>query len=145
MSDDQPRLRTRARVACLAALQTLGGSASRADLVATARRDGAFTEHELTAPGRIASELSWALSALKREGLVENPARSRWQLAGPPAPERVAALRAMAHAEYLGVAAAHRTAPERPSVAPPGILVTAVSIAPPAPGGGFLARLRARR
>ena len=110
------------------ALRTLGGKASRARLMDVAHRDGGFSDRELTTPApgksrgkyesRVAYELSWALSHLKREGYVENPARAQWQIAVRPAP--------------------------RPSVAPPGLLVTAMSTAPP-PRTKLIARLRALR
>jgi hypothetical protein len=58
-------------------------------------------------------QLSWALTDLRRDGLVENPARSVWKLAGaalepaaaaveaPPERDRVARLRAMPYRDYL--------------------------------------------
>jgi hypothetical protein len=84
---------------------------------------GGFTPRELAAappPGGahkyarlIDHQLSWALTDLRRDGLVENPARSVWKLAGaalepaaaaveaPPERDRVARLRAMPYRDYL--------------------------------------------
>jgi restriction endonuclease Mrr len=58
-------------------------------------------------------QLSWALTDLKREGLVENPQRGRWRLTlppvvvvetavdDPPGRDRLGELRAMPYDEYL--------------------------------------------
>lgn len=53
--------------------------------------NGGFTDRELAAPApakatqytrRVDHELSWALTNLKRQGVVENPERGVWQLSG---------------------------------------------------------------
>lgn len=101
--DDRERreLRLRARAATLEAIRALGGEAHRSDIVRHALTEGAFTARELAAPPPPAAaakyarmveyELSWALTNLKRDALLENPARSVWRLAGAALqpPERV--------------------------------------------------------
>ena len=116
-------LRRRARTAVLNALESLGGEADRREIVERAIADGAFSERELNAAppptktGQYARqvdyELSWALTNLKREGLLENPRRSFWRLAGAaaesrpatleerPPDERLVELRQMPYREYL--------------------------------------------
>ncbi len=115
-------LRQKARVATLQALRELGGEATRADVRDQALGDGGFTTRERMVPppergaqheSLIACELSWALTNLKREGLVENPHRGVWRLApaalepDPPAtartvaPDRAAMLRTMPYRDYL--------------------------------------------
>jgi restriction endonuclease Mrr len=119
LSDLERRgLRKKARDAVLSSLRALGGEAERRLLLAHAEANGGFSERELTATARdrrlVDHELSWSLTNLRRDGLVENPRRSVWALAGaaaestaPPmpitvAPEgRVAELRAMPYREYL--------------------------------------------
>jgi hypothetical protein len=115
-------LRRKARIALLDALQTLGGSAARSDLLLRAERDGGFSERELAAPPpdkgaatyerAIDHALSWELTNLKRDGLVANPQRGTWRLAGAAAapeqpvaagvaPTRLEELRAMPYRRYL--------------------------------------------
>jgi hypothetical protein len=114
--------RMRAREAILGALRELGGSAQRSAVLDRARAAGEFTSKEIGAPPirdrgrsreRVEHELSWALTNLKRDGLVENPARNMWRLtasgrAGPEAAleqpvanERIQELRVMPYHEYL--------------------------------------------
>lgn len=120
---ERRELRRKARDATLQALAGLGGEGRRDAVRERALRDGGFTPRELAAdPPASASpsctrlvdrQLSWALTDLKRDGLVENPSRSVWRLAGAacdePAPaalagvreQRLAELRAMPYGEYL--------------------------------------------
>jgi hypothetical protein len=101
----------------------LGGQAHRDTIRERALADGGFTPRELAAaaPAAAASnyarlvehQLSWALTNLKRDGLVENPSRGVWRLAGAAleTPTRAASaavhsgrqreLEAMSYREYL--------------------------------------------
>ncbi len=109
--DDTERreLRRKAREATLAALRALGGRGPRDAIRARAIELGGFTARELSAvgversggkPGRLVDQqLSWALSDLKREGLVENPQRGTWKLTG--AALRLGELQTMPYVEYL--------------------------------------------
>jgi hypothetical protein len=123
--DDVERraVRQKARVATLEALRAIGGEARREDIRAWALAQGSFTERELAAPPPEAAgekfpslvyhDLSWALTNLKHDGLVQNPKWAVWRLtaAGEPeatsaveealAPERLAELRAMPYPTYL--------------------------------------------
>lgn len=123
--DDRERraLRLKARTATLAALRGLGGEAARDEILAIALADGGFTARELTAsppPARAVKfarmvdyQLSWTLTNLKRDGLVENPVRGVWRLTGAaleaPQPaveepiyvDRLEELRRMSYREYL--------------------------------------------
>jgi restriction endonuclease Mrr len=80
-------MRKKARATALDALQVLGGEAARADVLARALKIGRWTQRELAAPGtgrharRVDHELSWALTDLKKAGLLVNPARGVWALA----------------------------------------------------------------
>jgi hypothetical protein len=116
-------LRHRSRIAILGALESLGGEAHRSELLDRATASGAFSDRELTAAAPVAAsgkyerlvdyELSWTLTNLKREGLLENPRRSVWRLAGAaaeplapalearPGAERLTELREMPYREYL--------------------------------------------
>lgn len=116
-------LRQKARTATLDALQTLGGEARREAVRDWTLAQGGFTSRELAAPppeiaaqkysSLVAHDLSWALTNLKRDGLVENPKWSTWKLTGsaltatakPVAEavgaERLAELRAMPYTLYL--------------------------------------------
>ena len=88
MGSARQDLRARARTAVLESLRQLGGEAERPAIIEHASRAGAFTASELAQPGppskpgqtRVRYDLSWALSELKREGLVTNPRRSVWVL-----------------------------------------------------------------
>jgi hypothetical protein len=124
--DERRRLRRKARAATLEALGALGGAASRPALLSRALADGDFTVRELAAAppqaarGKYARlvdhQLAWALTGLRRDGLVDNPSRGEWRLAGaatePPATavnaplpaDRVAELRALPHREHLRTA-----------------------------------------
>jgi hypothetical protein len=109
--DDNERreLRRKARTAALAALRVLGGEGSRELIRERAVELGRFTARELSAvaaersggkAGRVVDQqLAWALSDLKRDGLVENPARGTWKLTD--AAVRLEELRQMPYAEYL--------------------------------------------
>lgn len=123
--DDAERrqLRLKTRTATLEALGSLGGEARRGAICERALADGGFTPRELAAPGpesaagkfarMVDYQLNWALTNLKRDGLVENPRWSVWRLAGaaletsPPAiddetaPDRLTQLRSMSYREYL--------------------------------------------
>lgn len=126
MSDMTPEelrdLRRKARIATLEALRAHGGRAARHDVRSHALAHGDFTHRERDAPAppkaahkfdsRLEHELAWTLTNLKREGLVSNPARSVWELAGearlrpspiaaPALPSRLDELRAMPYREYL--------------------------------------------
>jgi hypothetical protein len=121
--DERRELRRKARGALLAALGVLGGEARRSRLLERALADGGFTPLELSAPPPQAAaekytrlidhQLSWSLTDLRRDGLVENPSRSTWRLSGaaletptpavgePLAADRLTELRAMRYREYL--------------------------------------------
>lgn len=121
--EERRRLRLRARTATLEALRSLGGEARREDIRLRALADGGFTARELAAtpPEKAGAnyatlvdhQLAWALTNLKRDELVENPAWGMWRLAGAaiemPLPaeatvvdaERLARLRTMPYREYL--------------------------------------------
>ena len=123
--NDQERrdLRRKTRLATLAALRSLGGEARREAIHERALADGGFTPRELGAPPPAAAankhrrlvdhHLAWELTNLKRDGLVENPARSVWRLAGaaleapaaagdePVAPDRLSTLQALPYRAYL--------------------------------------------
>jgi hypothetical protein len=124
LDDDERReLRQKARGALLGALRALDGEALRPALLERALADGGFTPRELAAPPPEAAaggyerlvdhQLSWALTGLRRDGLVENPRRSVWRLSGaaletarpavgaPVAIDRLAELRAMPYRKYL--------------------------------------------
>lgn len=123
--DDAARreLRRKAKAATLEAIRALGGEARRSAISERALADGGFTPRELAAsPPEAAAakfdrlvdyQLSWTLTNLKRDGLVENPSRGIWRLAGAarevPAPacdepvfvDRAEELQRMAYREYL--------------------------------------------
>src|SRR4051812_2649568 len=93
LDDDERReLRRKSRSAALEALRSLGGEGRRDALLARALADGGFTPRELSAlpPDAAAHkyqrlvdhQLSWALTQLRRDGLVDNPRRAVWRLAG---------------------------------------------------------------
>ena len=120
---ERRELRRKTRGATLKALDDLGGEALRAAIRERALADGGFTPRELAAlPPEAARDkferlvdyqLSWALTNLKRDGLVENPRWGTWRLVGAaleqPAPasaeaprvDRLAELRAMSYRDYL--------------------------------------------
>lgn len=93
---ERSALRRKSMAATLEALHALGGEATRAEIRERALADGDFTERELAAPAPEAAAatrprlvdhlLSWALTDLKRDGLVDNPKWSTWRLA--PADQR---------------------------------------------------------
>jgi restriction endonuclease Mrr len=122
--DDNERrqLRRKAREATLVALRELGGEATRAAIRERALAEGGFTERELAAPApesaqgkfdtAVDHQVAWALTNLKRDGLVENPKWGTWRLAGAaleapepeatsPAVDRLAELKAMTYRDYL--------------------------------------------
>lgn len=116
-------LRQKVRAATLDGLRALGGEAQRKLVQDWALAHGGFTPCELTAPSpeKAAEQhprlvdyyLSWALTNLKRDGLVENPKWNTWRLTSVAAPpiataieepvdaERLAELRAMPYQQYL--------------------------------------------
>lgn len=115
----------RCRAAVLTTLDELGGEGSRHEILARAKRIAGFTPEELRMPAPekhrdkhallVDYHLSWTLTNLKREGYLENPRWSYWQLAGTEAQRAVAPraatagvpeprlrqLRAMEYQEYL--------------------------------------------
>lgn len=123
--DDAERkaLRRKTREATLEALRALGGDATRQAIVERALADGGFTPRELAAAPPEAKadkfsrlvdyQLSWALTNLKRDGLVENPKWGQWRLVGasleqpepavaePSSGARLAEFRAMPYRQYL--------------------------------------------
>ena len=120
---ERKELRAKARAATLAALHALGGQARRDAIQAWALANGGFTPRELAEPAPDAAnskferavehQLSWALTNLKRDGLVENPRWATWKLAGAalepalpatkdrPAAGRLAELHAMPYHDFL--------------------------------------------
>lgn len=116
-------LRHRARRAILEALSALGGEGTRGEILKRGRTEGGFSARELEAPAprkarhsharMVDYQLSWALTHLKREGLVENPQRGWWRLTlppvvvvetavdDPPGRDRLCELRAMPYDQYL--------------------------------------------
>jgi hypothetical protein len=120
---ERRELRRKARAATLESLRALGGEAHRDTIRERALADGGFTPRELAAaaPAPAAAnyaclvehQLSWALTNLKRDGLVENPSRGVWRLTGAAleTPTRAASaavhsgrqreLEAMSYREYL--------------------------------------------
>ncbi len=116
-------LRQKVRTATLESLRALGGGAQRKQVLDWALAHGGFTSRELAAPSPekaveqyprlVDYYLSWALTNLKRDGLVENPKWSTWKLTGialtataKPVAEavsakRLAELRAMPYPLYL--------------------------------------------
>ena len=125
-------LKRKARTATIEALHAFGGEAERRAIGEWALANGGFTQRELTAPPperapekyrrAIDHQLSWTLTNLKREGLLENPKWSTWRLtsaafpetaaatqkpidperlAEPLTPGRLAELRAMKYQHYL--------------------------------------------
>ena len=92
--DDRERrdLSRKTKVATLNAIRALGGEAGRYEIRDRALHDGGFTPRELAAPAPAAKaaqyerlveyRLSWALTNLKHDGLLENPSRGVWRLAG---------------------------------------------------------------
>ena len=122
-AQERRAVRFKASAATLDALRALGGEAERRAIVQRALADGGFTRRELAAPPPPAAavkfpsmvdyQLSWSLTNLKRDGLLENPARSVWRLAGaaleppelaldePVYVERLEELERMDYREYL--------------------------------------------
>jgi restriction endonuclease Mrr len=122
-SGERRALRLKARAATLESLRTLGGTAGREAIRQRARVDGGFSPRELAAAAPAAAagkyadlldhQLSWALTDLRRDGLVQNPARGIWALAGAalespesavqaPAPAaRLRELQSMPYRDYL--------------------------------------------
>jgi restriction endonuclease Mrr len=116
-------LRQKARTATLEALKALGGEARRDAIHERALADGGFSRRELAAPpperagekyARLVDhDLSWALTNLRRDGLVEKPEWGTWRLTraallpvehavdAPVSAERLAELRAMPYRLYL--------------------------------------------
>lgn len=119
--DERRLLRFKAREATLDALRELGGEAKRRAILDHVRENAGFTERELAAaPPEAAGEkyatlvehtLSWTLTNLRRDGLVENPRWAVWRLAGAARepvgplvafpPDRAERLRTMPYPAYL--------------------------------------------
>jgi restriction endonuclease Mrr len=106
---ERRELRRKARAATLSALRGLGDQGRREAIREQAVAAGSFTPRELaaTAPDRaggkpvrvLDQQMSWALSDLKRDGLVANPERGIWVLT--PAAKRLDELQRMSYEEYL--------------------------------------------
>jgi 5-methylcytosine-specific restriction endonuclease McrA len=124
LDDDERRaLRHKAREATLEALRALGGEAQRRAIREHALAQAGFTERELSAsPPEAAGDkfeslvhhnLAWALTNLKRDGLVERTAHAVWRLAGAALepveplvsstapPDRLTELQTMRYRDYL--------------------------------------------
>jgi Mrr restriction endonuclease-like protein len=121
--DERRAIARKARVAVLDAVRALGGEGLRRDILDRARRAGGFSAAELAAPAPeraggnqlsyVEYRLSWELSNLKRDGLLDNPHRGVWRLTDAakrkPEPlirvrvslDRLAELRAMSLRDYL--------------------------------------------
>ena len=121
--DERRALTQKTRAAVLNAMRAAGGEGTRREILNRALRDGGFSAEELAAPAPeragggqlsyVAYRLSWELSDLKRDGLLDNPQRGVWRLteaaAKRPEPlirvrlslDRLAELRAMSEREYL--------------------------------------------
>lgn len=88
--NERRALSSKARSATLQALHALGGETQRGTIREWALAHGGFTQRELEAPpperaiGKyrcaVDHQLSWALTNLKREGLLENPKWNTWRL-----------------------------------------------------------------
>src|SRR4051794_39618568 len=89
MASDRRRLAEQCKLATRAAVESLGGRATRAAIRDRALRDGGFTALQLALPappskpsctGLVDYYLSWSLSWLKKEGVLANEARGIWSL-----------------------------------------------------------------
>ena len=120
---ERREVRRRARAATIGALRSLGGEARRGAIRDHALVHGGFTARELAAPpperggekykSLVEHDLSWALTNLRRDGLVDSPRWTVWRLAevaatAPPsavpepcAEDRLQQLRAMSYRLYL--------------------------------------------
>ena len=120
---ERRELRRKTEAATLDAIRALGGEGRRMAIRDRALADGGFTPRELAAPAPesagdkferlVDHQLAWALTNLRRDGLVENPSRSVWCLAAAaretPLPasdepvfvDRLDELRRMSYREYL--------------------------------------------
>ncbi|MFZ1924912.1 MAG: winged helix-turn-helix domain-containing protein [Solirubrobacteraceae bacterium] len=138
--NERRELSNKARTATLQALHALGGEAQRGVIREWALTHGGFTQRELEAPppepaiGKyrcaVDHRLSWTLTNLKREGLLENPKWSIWRmtsaglaatatevaehigperLIGPVDPKRLDELRTMPYQRYLQSSEWNRT------------------------------------
>lgn len=106
---ERRELRRKARAATLSALRELGDRARREAIKEQAVAAGSFTPRELSATGPdraggrpvrvLDQQMSWALSDLKRDGLVANPERGVWVLT--PAAKRLNELQRMPYEDYL--------------------------------------------
>jgi hypothetical protein len=124
LNESQKRaLREKAKISTLSALQALGGEAQRSAIREWALAHGDFNPLELAAPppdavarkcpNLVEYELGWALTNLKRNGLVEKPKWGTWRLAGaakepasprmahPTSADRLAELQEMPYNQYL--------------------------------------------
>ncbi len=113
----------KARTAIIDALKVSNGEAQRQAIREWALINGGFSAHELQAPAPdqasdqytsfVDYTISWELTNLKRDGLIENPKWGTWRLtsaAAPPASraidkpmsqERLAELQTMPYWQYL--------------------------------------------
>lgn len=138
--NERRALGNKARTATLRALHALGGGAQRGTIREWALAHGGFTERELEAPppenaiGKyrcaVDHRLSWTLTNLKREGLLENPKWNTWRLTSaglaatateaakqlvperliePVDPKRLEELRTMPYRRYLQTSEWSRT------------------------------------
>lgn len=119
---ERRELNAKACKATLEALRTLGREAQRGEIRERALAHAGFSPRERAADppeagadkyaSAVDHALSWALTNLKKDGLVENPAWGIWKLSGaafdlpvrveePVDPKRLAELRAMPYAAYL--------------------------------------------
>jgi hypothetical protein len=120
--EERREIERKVRAATLDALQALGGEGTRQDITERALKDAKFTARERAAAAPETAQpkhatfveyrVSWALTNLKHDGLVENPRRSVWRLIGVAteravgpdqsiSPERLAELGAMRYRDYL--------------------------------------------
>lgn len=83
-----PPIRT-CKAAILEALRELGGQGTRAEIVDLAERLGRFSDAERRTPppptksqyhSYLAYCLSWAITALRRDGAIERVGRAVWRL-----------------------------------------------------------------
>ena len=138
--NERRALSNKARTATLKALHALGGEAQRGTIREWALAHGSFTQRELEASppepaiGKyrcaVDHRLSWTLTNLKREGLLENPKWNMWRLTSaglaagttevgkqvgperliePVDPKRLDELRTMPYLRYLQTSEWRRT------------------------------------
>jgi hypothetical protein len=128
-NEERLEIRRRVEDAVVDALRQLGGSGRRRVVLARAEELAAFGPQDRAVPpspgGRehhascVDECLHWALTNLKRQGSVDNPARGMWalakvvagpeRLAPPVSAQRLGRLRAMPYTAYLHSAEWRRT------------------------------------